>query len=161
MIKSQISDFRFILDVHLGKLAKLLRLFGFDTICNPDFDDMDIIRFSVSDSRMILTRDKELLMNSRIAEGLRILSQDPDEQLREVFRGLALKGHINPFIRCMECNTLVEKVMKEDIADKVLPATLKFYFEFKKCPGCGNIYWEGSHYERMKKYIDSVIKDVN
>lgn len=161
MIEGQLSEFRFILDVHLGKLAKLLRLFGFDTICNPDFDDMDIIRFSESDSRIILTRDKGLLRNSKISYGLRILSQDPDEQLREVFRGFALKDHINPFIRCMECNALVEKVMREEIEDRVLQGTLKFYSVFKKCPGCGRIYWEGSHYERMKKYVDSLIKDVN
>jgi uncharacterized protein len=155
------SEIRFILDVHLGKLAKSLRLFGFDAFYDTDFDDIDIIRFSLSDKRIILTRDKELLKSRDAAPGFRILSQKPDEQLTEVFRRFGLKSQVKPFTRCTECNSLLEDVPKEKIIHRLYPKTCEYYFSFKKCPGCDRIYWEGSHYERMRKYIDSVIKDVN
>jgi uncharacterized protein len=161
MTEDPLSGIRFILDVHLGKLAKRLRLFGFDAFLNPDFNDNEIITFSLTEKRIILTRDKELLASSKIADGYRVLSQYPEEQLREVFIRYDLKSRIRPFIRCMECNSLLEGAGKEDIADLLYPKAREYYLNFKKCPGCGRIYWEGSHYKRMSKYIDSVIKDVN
>jgi uncharacterized protein with PIN domain len=151
----------FILDVHLGKLARFLRLFGFDAYWRDDLHDLEIIRFSVIENRIILTRDKELLANHQVRDGFRIHSQRPDEQLREVFREYDLMGRINPFSRCMECNGLLEDVRKEDIMDRLSSKTREYYSSFKRCQGCDRVYWEGSHYERMRKYIDSVIKDVN
>jgi uncharacterized protein len=155
------SDIKFILDVHLGKLSKLLRLFGFDAYCDTNLDDREIISYSMSDSRIILTRDKELLKNRYVIEGYRIISQNPDEQLKEVFLRYNLKKRLNPFTRCMECNGLLEGVLKEKIIHRLFPKTLEYYSDFKQCTVCNRIYWEGSHYERMRKYIDSVIKDVN
>ena len=155
------SDIRFILDVHLGKLARSLRLFGFDAYCDRNFNDNEIISYAVSDKRIILTRDKELLLRKDVIDGFRILSQNPDEQLKEVLRRFDLKNRINPFIRCMECNGSLEEVTKEEIINRLFPKTREFYSDFKRCTVCDRIYWEGSHYERMRKYIDSVIKDVN
>jgi uncharacterized protein with PIN domain len=155
------SEIRFILDVHLGKLTKYLRLFGFDSFFEIGFDDNDIIRVSLSDERIILTRDKELLENRYAIDGYRIMSQYPDEQLAEVFRRFDLKNHLKPFSRCLECNSLLKEVPKEEIIHRLFPKTREYYFSFKKCPDCEKIYWEGSHYERMRKFIDSVIKDVN
>jgi len=160
MSDKSIDDFRFILDVHLGKLVRLLRLFGFDSYINANFDDLQIIRFSLSDNRIILTRDKELLNNSLVEHGYRVLSQQPDEQLKEVFRSFDLKNHIRPFTRCLECNGMLIAVKKEDVEGELLQNTLEFYHSFRKCSRCHRIYWEGSHYERMKKYMDSVINDV-
>ena len=153
------SEIRFILDVHLGKLAKSLRLFGFDTFCDTGLDDREIIRFSLSEKRIILTRDKDLLKSRDVTDGFRILSQSPEEQLKEVFIRFDLKSQINPFTRCTECNGLLETVPKEEIIHRLHPKTREYYFNFKKCPGCDRIYWEGSHYERMRIYIDSVIKN--
>jgi len=161
MIEKPSSDIKFILDVHLGKLAKSLRLFGFDAFCDTNFDDIEIIRFSLSDKRIILTRDKDLLIRKDVIDGYRILSQKPDEQLKEVFRWFDLKSRINPFTRCMECNGLLEEVLKEEIINRLFPKTREYYYCFKRCTVCNRIYWEGSHYERMRKYIDSLIKDVN
>lgn len=161
MCEPQMSDIKFILDVHLGKLAKFLRLFGFDASCDTDLNDLEIIRFSLSESRIILTRDKDLLLSKDVINGYRILSQKPDEQLKEVFRKYDLANHINPFTRCTICNGLLEEVPKEEIIHRLFPGTSEFYSEFKMCEQCSRIYWEGSHYERMRKYIDSVIKDVN
>jgi uncharacterized protein with PIN domain len=161
MNEKPIDEFRFILDVHLGKLAKSLRLFGFDAFIDLSFNDSEIIRYSLSDNRIILTRDKELLMRKNINYGYRILSQKPGEQLKEVFRHFDLKFRINPFTRCMECNGLLQKVPKEEIINRLFTKTIEHFTDFKKCTLCDRIYWEGSHYERMRKFVFSVIKDVN
>jgi uncharacterized protein len=161
MSDKPLADIKFILDVHLGKLAKFLRLFGFDAFCDANLNDSEIIRYSLSDKRIILTRDKELLLRKEVTDGYRILSQKPNEQLREVFRRFDLKSRINVFTRCMECNGLLENVHKEEVIHRLFPKTCRFYSNFKKCPICDRIYWEGSHYERMREYIDSIIKDVN
>jgi hypothetical protein len=161
MSKNPFPDIKFILDVHLGKLARSLRLFGFDAYCDPNFNDNEIISYAGAYKRIILTRDKELLSRKEVIDGFRVLSQDPDEQLKEVIRRFDLISRVNPFIRCMECNGPLEEVTKEEIIDRLFPKTREFYSNFKRCTVCARIYWEGSHYERMRKYVDSVIKDVN
>jgi uncharacterized protein len=161
MKANPLLNIKFTLDVHLGKLAKSLRLCGFDAYYDTNYSDEEIIRFSLSDDRIILTRDKELLKSKDVTRGYRIRSQYVDEQLREVFLRFDLHNKVKPFSRCMECNGLLEEVRKEEIIDRLSPKTSEFYQNFKKCSGCDKIYWEGSHYERMKKYIDSLIKNVN
>jgi uncharacterized protein len=156
-----LRDTKFILDVHLGKLAKYLRLCGFDAFYRKDYNDLEIIKISLSDKRIILTHDVGLLKNRRVTHGYWIRSQLIYEQLKEVFCRFNLKNLIRPFVRCMECNGLLGEVLKEDILDRLLPETCKYYQKFKKCPDCDRIYWEGSHYERMRKYIDCLIKNVN
>jgi uncharacterized protein with PIN domain len=88
-----------------------------------------------------------------VTHGYYVRSQVPDEQLKEVLRKFHLKNQLRLFTRCMECNSILEKVAKEDISDKLQPMTRRFYSEFLRCPGCGRIYWNGSHYERMKSHI--------
>jgi uncharacterized protein len=161
MKEMALSELKFTLDVHLGKLARSLRLFGFDSYWDADFNDKEIIIFSLSEGRIILTRDKELLENKNVIQGYRVLSQKPDDQLREVFIHFAMKDQIKPFSRCMECNSILKEARKEDIYDRLFPKTREYYNSFLMCTGCGRIYWEGSHYERMKKYIETVINYVN
>ena len=156
-----LRDLKFILDVHLGKLAKYLRLCGYDCCYRTDYNDQEIISLSLSDNRIILTHDVGLLKNSMVTHGYWIRSQYLIEQLKEVFQRFDLKKQISPFSRCMECNGLLTDVPKRDILDRLLPATREYYEKFKKCKCCDRIYWEGSHYERMRKYIDCIIKDVN
>ena len=151
---------KFVLDVHLGKLAKYLRLTGFDTLYNIVYNDQDIISRSHAEKRIILTHDLELLKNKLVTRGYWIRSQFLKEQLMEVFIRFDLKNDINLFSRCLECNTILRNVSKKDILDRLLPETLAHFKEFQNCPECGRIYWKGSHYERMKKYIDSVIKEL-
>jgi uncharacterized protein len=152
---------KFILDVHLGKLAKYLRLCGFDTSYRTDYSDQEMISHSLSEKRIILTRDVKLLKNKQVTHGYWIRSQHLNEQLIEVFRRFDLKDQIRPFILCLECNGLLADVSKTDILDRLFPKTRLYYTKFKKCPDCDRIYWEGSHYEKMKKYVDSLIKNVN
>ena len=154
-----LRDTKFIADVHLGKLARNLRLTGFDVCYRPGMGDTEIIGISLSEKRIILTHDRELLKNKLVTHGYYVRSQVPDEQLKEVFIRFQLKSLMKLFSRCMECNSLLSDVPKEEIADHVLPKTIRYFEDFKRCPGCGRIYWNGSHYERMKRHIDSIISD--
>ena len=147
---------KFIADVHLGKLARKLRLLGFDTYFESNLDDNEIIRMSLAESRIVLSRDKELINNSRITQGYRILSSDPREQIREVMIRFDLQKNMNPFSRCIDCNGMIENVSKESVNEYLPPKTRQYFDEFFRCRGCGKIYWEGSHYENMKKQIQNL-----
>jgi uncharacterized protein len=147
---------KFILDVHLGRLSKYLRLCGFDSIFEKSLTDRQIIDISVTDKRIILTRDRGLLKSKKVTHGYWIRSSEPKEQLKEVIERLDLKGNINPFTRCLVCNGLLREVQKEKIIDALPERTKDFYTEFRKCDDCGRIYWEGSHYERMRKFISDM-----
>jgi uncharacterized protein len=159
--KKPLRKLKFILDVHLGKLAKYLRLSGFDTCYRNDYDDPEIIRLALTERRILLTHDLGLLKNRQVTHGYWIRSQYLREQLIEVFRRFDLKNHVRLFSRCMECNGKVIRVLKKEVAGRLLPMTNEFFDEFRRCSSCGRIYWNGSHYIRMKKYIESVINDVN
>lgn len=148
---------RFILDVHLGRLAKYLRLCGFDTLFSAFFDDREIIETARLEKRVILTRDRLLLKSAGETEGYLVKSQYHDEQLREVFERFELKNHVELFSRCISCNNLLEDVRKEEIADRLQADTRRYFSSFKRCPQCDRIYWEGSHYDNMKKSLSSLL----
>ncbi|NBJ16934.1 MAG: hypothetical protein FNP40_15530 [Dehalobacter sp. 4CP] len=143
----------FILDVHLGRLAKYLRLCGFDTLFSAFYEDREIIETARQENRIILTRDRLLLKAAGEARGYQVKSQYHDEQLREVFERFNLKEYVNLFSRCISCNTRLEEVEKEVIADRLLADTRRYFSSFKRCPQCDRIYWEGSHYDNMKKSL--------
>ncbi len=151
-----LRETKFILDVHLGKLAKYLRLCGLDTLYRNHFSDNEIIGMSLSDHRIILTRDRGILKNRKVTHGYWIRSQNPQEQLKEVLLRFDLKKSVRPFIRCLECNGELADIAMKEIVDKLQPKTKKYYAEFRLCNGCNRIYWEGSHYERMKKFVDEM-----
>ena len=151
-----LRDPKFIADVHLGKLARYLRMCGFDTCCDPDLGDRDIIEISRASRRVILTRDRGLLKNKLVTHGYWIRSQKPMEQLKEVVLRLDLQNRIDPFTRCMECNGTLEEVEKVIVEDALQEKTKKYYSQFKKCSGCGRIFWEGSHFMKMDKVINEL-----
>ena len=148
---------KFIADVHLGKLARNLRLLGFDTYLDSSLDDNEIINISLTENRIILTRDKQLLNNNRITQGCRIGSSDPREQIREVLTRFDLHNNLKPFSRCMDCNGLIVSVSKESVNEYLPPKTRQYYEEFFRCQVCSKIYWEGSHYDNMKKQIKNLL----
>jgi uncharacterized protein len=154
------GDLKFVADVHLGKLTKYLRLLGFDTYYHTDYNDKEIIEIALSDKRVILTRDKELLKNKKVTYGYRIRSQHPVEQLKEIILRYDLKNHITLFSRCMECNGLLNHVTKNEILDRLLPKTRQFYRKFKKCSDCNRIYWNGSHYKNMKRHFKILMSEI-
>ncbi|HOF22107.1 MAG TPA: Mut7-C RNAse domain-containing protein [Bacteroidales bacterium] len=148
---------KFIADVHLGKLVRYMRLLGFDTLFERTYDDREIVELSVSQKRVILTRDRQLLKNRRVTHGYWVRSSDPREQIREIADRFDLRNDLKIFTRCMECNGLLSEISKEEVSADLPPRTRQYYQRFRKCGGCGKIYWEGSHYENMKKEIGNLL----
>jgi hypothetical protein len=151
---------RFVLDGHLGRLASHLRMLGLDCLYNNAYEDEELVRISVGEDRILLTRDRMLLMHKIIAQGYLLRSLDSTEQLYEVIRRYGLVKWVRPFERCMNCNHPLEPIGKELVLEKLEPLTKKYYDEFKLCPGCVKVYWKGSHYERMLELIERVSQDV-
>ena len=148
---------RFVLDCHLGRLARYLRQFGFDTLYRNDYTDDELARTSAEQNRILLTRDRSLLKRSIITHGYFIREFDPRKQLDEVIRRFDLRDQIVPFGRCTRCNGSVELVSKRDILDQLEPKTRLYYDTFWQCTSCDQIYWEGSHVKHMIKLTDEVL----
>lgn len=155
-----LRDPKFILDVHLGKLAKYLRLSGFETYYEKAYDDNEIIRRALSGHLTVLTRDLGILKNKLVTRGYWVRSQLPGEQLREVLIRFDLKNLLKPFTRCTICNAILADAGKIEVEDQLLPKTRLYYQEYKKCPDCGRIYWKGSHFEKMKKNLEKIIRNI-
>lgn len=151
------EEIRFILDNHLGRLAAYLRMMGFDTLYRNSYQDEELARVSNEEDRILLTRDRRLLMRSLVRRGAWMRSQDPKQQLVEVIRRYHLSGLFRPFQRCLRCNHPLEGVSKEQVLSRLEPLTKLYYDEFHICPSCGQIYWKGSHFEMMSKFLEKVI----
>jgi uncharacterized protein with PIN domain len=145
-----LRDPRFVADVHLGKLARHLRMAGFDTLWANDWDDDEIVRISGVQRRTILTRDKGMLRRREVERGYFVRATASEAQLAEVLRALQLEALVQPFTRCRECNTPLEDVPKSEVIGQLPPMVRSLYDRFKRCPGCERVYWQGSHYERMR-----------
>ena len=140
---------KFILDVHLGKLARKLRMIGFDSLYRNEFEDDEIIEIALNEKRIILTRDVGILKNRLVTHGYFVKSTQPARQIEEVIGRFDLSGLIKPLSRCIECNGTVVAVSKREI-DHFLKLKTKMYFDtFFRCMHCRKIYWEGSHYKKM------------
>jgi uncharacterized protein with PIN domain len=143
----------FILDNHLGQLAIYLRMLGFDCLYRNDYQDDELAKVSIEDGRVLLTRDRRLLMRKLIRRGYCIHQTDPRQQTVEVLRRFMLFGQVRPFRRCLRCNSPLQVVSKQDIIERLEPLTKQHYNEFSLCPSCNQIYWKGSHYGHMQQMI--------
>lgn len=144
---------RFILDVHLGKLARYLRMLGFDTAYENNRDDVAIIDLSIAQQRIILTRDLGILKQSRVTHGYWLRNRDPQQQLQEVLLALDLFRQLRPFTRCMDCNGRIHPVDKAVIRGQIDPDIWRRFQAFRQCQDCMKIYWRGSHYEQMLRQV--------
>jgi uncharacterized protein with PIN domain len=140
---------RFVADAHLGGLARLLRMTGFDTLYDNGLRDDQIEALAAEDGRVVLTRDRDLLKRRSIDYGCYVRALRPQEQLREVFERLGLAERARPFSRCLHCNALLRKVGKQEVAHRVPPQIRETQDDFRTCDLCGRVYWQGSHWERM------------
>jgi len=147
---------RFVLDVHLGRLAAYLRMLGFDTHYQNDCDDPTLATISSEQHRILLTCDRLLLMRKQISHGYFVRSRQPQQQLLEILSRFDLYNNLKPFSRCMHCNGKTQPVNKQVIETQLLPKTKKYYDEFFQCDSCKKIYWKGSHYLRMRKMIENI-----
>jgi uncharacterized protein with PIN domain len=151
-----LPELRFASDTHLGRLARYLRMLGFDTLYCNDYRDEQLAELSGSQGRVLLSRDRGLLKRSAVTHGYFVRQTDPRRQLVEVARHFDLRHAMTPFQRCLRCNGLLQPALKQDVEPRLPPRTKQLYCEFHVCVACGRIYWKGSHYERMQRLIDRI-----
>ena len=147
---------RFVLDVHLGTLTRRLRLLGFDCWYRNDTEDAELARIAVDEQRILLTRDRQLLMRRVITHGYGPRSPDPDTQALEVIRRYDLADRIDPFSRCVHCNGEIVRVAKAEVLDELPPRTREAFDDFARCRGCDQVYWPGSHLEAVDSFLARV-----
>jgi uncharacterized protein len=147
----------FVLDTHLGQLAAYLRMLGFDTLYRNDYADDELARVSSDERRILLTRDRGLLKRGIVTHGYFVRETNPRRQVAEVLRRYQIAGAITPLRRCIRCNGVLRPVSKAEIGARLEPKTRAYYHEFSICTACDQIYWKGSHYERIRQFIDNVI----
>ena len=146
----------FVADGHLGKLTRNLRLLGFDVAYDPRAHDRQLLDVMDRENRALLTRDRRLLIHAVVRTGYCPRSQDPDEQTVEVIRRFNLLGLIAPFTRCLRCNAPLQEITKADIIEELEPLTKIYYEQFRRCTGCGQIYWPGSHFPKLQKRLEKI-----
>ena len=150
------SEPRFVLDVHLGRLAAYMRMLGFDVLYRNDYDDETLADVSSRSDRILLSCDRQLLMRKKVSLGYFVRARDPKQQLLEILARFKLSSQIKPFTRCMHCNGKTHIVNKSEIEKQLLAETNKYYNKFFQCEDCKKIYWEGSHFKKMQKMIRSL-----
>lgn len=146
---------KFVLDSHLGTLAKNLRLFGFDARYRNDYSDPELSEISARELRILLTRDRGLLKRKQVQWGYLVREDDPWQQTRSVVLRYNLSQDFEPFSRCVRCNGLLDRVEKAEILHQLEPLTRKFYQKFSRCRECGQIYWKGSHVRELDRRIQA------
>ncbi len=146
----------FILDVHLGRLAGYLRMLGFDAVYRNRADDAELARDAGGEKRILLTRDRGLLKHSAVTHGYWLRETDSRRQAAEVVRRFDLARSLRPFTRCMACNQVLQLVSKAEVLDRIPPRAASSHQEFRECPGCHRVYWQGTHYQRMQRWINEL-----
>jgi uncharacterized protein len=147
---------RFLLDNHLGRLAAYLRMLGFDCLYRNDYQDQELVEILQGEDRILLSRDRHLLMRKAVVHGYCPRSLDSLAQLTEVIQRFDLRHRIAPFHRCLRCNHPLESIPKEAVLDRLEPLTKLYFNEFHICPDCKQIYWKGSHYEQMQEVVQKL-----
>lgn len=144
-----LRDPRFVADAHLGALARLLRMAGFDTLYDNHYDDSEIEAIAVDQGRIVLTRDRELLKRRGISHGCYIHALKSPQQLRELFDRLDLASSARPFTLCLHCNAPLRAVDKAQVYDQLPPTVRALQDQFSTCDVCHRVFWKGSHWKRM------------
>jgi uncharacterized protein with PIN domain len=153
-----LRDPRFALDVHLGRLAAYLRMLGFDAVFRNDFADDELAGLASKEGHILLTRDRQLTMRNAVTHAYCVRETNPRLQTVEVLRRFDLVGALAPFRRCLSCNGLLEAVDKAQVLNRLPPRVAEEHSDFTQCSGCGRVYWRGSHYQRMAKLIDELVR---
>ena len=155
---------KFVLDVHLRKLTRRLRMLGFDVRYDPDANDQTLATISATEMRVLLTRDLGLIKRSVVTRGLYVRATDPEEQIGEILDRLDLYEQIDPFTRCIRCNGLIHPIEETTSDDELssllgqVPAAVREWCStYDRCDSCGKIYWKGSHFVRMQEMIEKII----
>lgn len=151
---------KFVCDVHLGKLARNLRMFGFDVNYKNSLNDDSIVDISLKENRTILTRDVGLLKRGEVTHGYFVRNDDPEKQTAEVLQRFQLHKLIKPFTLCLECGRKLVRIAKNDIIDLLPENVKKQQNKFFYCVNCKKIYWAGSHFNNMNMFIKTFLKMI-
>jgi uncharacterized protein with PIN domain len=155
--ESPLRQPRFVADAHLGGLAHMLRMLGFDTLYDNQFDDDELVAIEAREGRILLSRDRELLKRRSITRGCYLHAQKPELQLREIVERLDLARSAKPFTLCLHCNVPLHPVDKASVLDRLPPRVRENYEQFSTCDQCGRVYWKGSHWRNMQKLLNGVL----
>jgi uncharacterized protein with PIN domain len=147
---------KFVLDVHLGRLAAYLRMLGFDSVYRNCAGDAELARISAEQERILLTRDRGLLKHSAVTRGYWLRQTDSRRQAAEVVGRFELARLLRPFTRCMACNESLRPVSKVEVQERVPPLIAVRHEEFRECPACRRVYWGGTHHQRMRHWIEEL-----
>ncbi len=147
---------KFIADVHLGRLARYLRMMGFDLLYENNFEDDEIVKISLEEKRAILTKDRGILKRSEVTHGYWVRSSRVKDQVIEIIKRFDLKKLIKEFTRCIECNSILEPISKNEIINELPPKVSKSKTEFSRCSSCKKLYWKGTHHQRMLSFIKTI-----
>lgn len=148
-----LRQIRFVADAHLGGLARLLRLAGFDTLYDNHFQDDAIVRIAAAEQRIVLSRDVELLKCRDISHGCYVHALRPAQQFRELVQRLDLAAGARPFSLCLQCNAPLRPVAKADVLHRLPPRVREEQQRFSTCDVCRRVFWEGSHWRRMSAVL--------
>jgi len=150
---------KFIVDRNVGKLARWLRLMGYDTRFFDGGDDAELVAIAKTEGRVILSRDTQIMKRRLITGGqikaVLIQSDQPGEQIRQVIDTLNLDSRFRPFTICLECNQPLVERAKDEVKELVPPYVFKTQDQFMQCPNCRRIYWRGTHWRAMTKKLES------
>jgi len=151
---------KFIVDNNVGKLAKWLRMMGYDAIFFRGEDDWQMVRTALAEGRVILTRDTQIMKTGVVSSGrlkaILIQSDEPEQQVRQVVETLNLDYHSRPFTICLECNEPLVKRSKQQVQDRVPPYVFRTQRQYVECPNCHRIYWRGTHWQAMNGKMDKL-----
>jgi uncharacterized protein with PIN domain len=147
----------FVADAHLGGLARLLRMLGFDTLYDNHFHDDDIVSICAHDGRIVLTRDRELLKRRAVSRGCYVHALKSEAQLLEVVARFDLARSVRPFTLCLHCNAPLRAADKAAVIDRLPPRVREIHDRFSTCDACGRVYWEGSHWCSMRRQLDALL----
>lgn len=156
--REPLRELKFVLDTHLGRLAAWLRMLGFDTAYRSCANDADLARISQEEQRILLTRDRGLLKRAAVTHGYLVRETDSRRQAAEIVLRFDLRRLVRPFTRCMACNGMIVPVAKTSVRERVPEGVWRQQGEFRECPRCGRVYWEGSHHARMVDRIEELIR---
>jgi uncharacterized protein with PIN domain len=149
---------RFIADSHLGALARLLRMAGFDTLYRNDYADREIVGIAVTQSRIVLSRDRDLLKRRALDHGCYVHATVPAQQFGEVVRRLDLAHAMQPFSRCLRCNAPLHGIARDEVRDRLPPSVRSAQTHFSQCRVCRRIYWPGTHWRSMRDRLDASLR---
>jgi uncharacterized protein len=152
-----LRDLRFVLDVHLGRLARLLRLAGFDSAYRNTAGDEELAETARAEGRVLLTRDHGLLKRRAVTHGYAVRETSPRRQLAEVARRFDLHRTARPFTRCMRCNGTLDRADPQAVAPEVPPRSRAHYDAFLRCSACRRVYWKGSHYRSLELLLETAL----